>query len=48
MKWLPSKVNGADLFTKNLDGPVFEQFAQVYVGFDAYANDHLSQEGVGS
>ena len=42
VKWLPGKDNNADMFTKNLDGPAFERFAQVYVGNDEYAPEHLS------
>ncbi len=34
VRWLPGKDNDADSFTKSPDGPTFEQFAQVYVGFD--------------
>ena len=48
VKWLPGNDNDADMFTKNLDGPSFEQFSQVYVGFDYYAPDPSSREGVGS
>ncbi len=48
MKWLPGKDNDADMFTKNLDGPAFERFAQVDVGVDEYAPDPSSREGVGS
>ena len=48
MKWLPVKDNDADLFTKNLNGPAFERFAQIYVGVDDYSPDLLGQEGVGS
>ena len=45
-KSLPDKDNDTDLFTKNLVGPVFEKFSQVYVGVDAYAPDSSSWEGV--
>ena len=45
--WLPGKDNNADMFTKNIDGLVFEQFAQVYVGNDEYASDPSSGEGSG-
>ncbi len=48
VKWLPGKDNNTGLFTKNLEGPVFEQFSQVCVGVDVYVPDPLSQEGVGS
>ncbi len=43
VKCLPGKENNADMFTKNLDGPAFEQFAQVYVDNDEYLPDPLSQ-----
>ena len=48
VKWLPGKDNNADMFTKNLDGPVFERFAKVYFGNDEYTPEPLSREGVGS
>ncbi len=48
VKWLPGKDIDAYLFTKNLDGPAFERFSQVYVGNDEYAPEPLSREGVGS
>ncbi len=48
VKWLPGKDNDADMFTKNLDGPAFERFAQVYVSVDDYAPDPSSWESVGN
>ncbi len=48
VKWLPGKDSNTGMFTKNLDGPAFEQFAQVYGDVDAYAPDPLSQEGIKS
>ncbi len=48
MVWIPCKDNDADLFTKNLDGPAIEWFAQDYEGVDAYALDPLNWEGVDS
>ncbi len=44
---LPGKDNDADLFTKTLDSPDFEKFAQVYVGLDKYEPDTWSQEDFG-
>ena len=32
--WMPGKDNDADMFTKNLRGPLFHRFAQVFVGKD--------------
>jgi hypothetical protein len=37
--WIPTDKNSADLFTKNLQGPVFEKHAREYVGNDEYMND---------
>ena len=34
--WMPGKDNDADMFTKNLGGPLFRRFAQVFVGKDKY------------
>ncbi len=48
VKWLLGKDIDTELFTKNLDSPAFEKFAQVYVRVDVYAPDPLSWEGVGS
>ena len=33
---IPVETNDADMFTKNLDGPLFKKFAKVYVGKDEY------------
>lgn len=37
VQWIPGDKNDADLFTKNLEGPKYEKFAQVYVGEDEYS-----------
>ena len=34
--WMPGCDNNADMFTKNLGGPLFRRFAQVFVGEDKY------------
>ena len=34
--WKPGCDNDADMFTKNLGGPLFHHFAQVFVGEDKY------------
>lgn len=34
--WMPGSDNDADMFTKNLGGPLFRRFAQVFVGKDKY------------
>ena len=34
--WVAGCDNDADIFTKNLDGPLFEQFSLVFVGVDKY------------
>ena len=39
MKWISGKENDSDMLTKNLDGPLFEKFASVYVGKDEYTPD---------
>ena len=36
VEWIPTDTNDSDLFTKNLDGPLFKKFAKVYVGEDEY------------
>ena len=36
VKWIPGTKNVADLFTKNLSGPQFEEFAKVFVKEDEY------------
>ena len=36
VKWIAGVDNNSDMFTKNLNGPLFEWFAQVYVGEDDY------------
>ena len=37
VKWITGSENDNDMFTKNLDGPLFEKFASVYVGKDEYS-----------
>ena len=39
MKWISGKENDIDMFTKKLDGPLFEKFVSVYVGQDEYTQD---------
>ena len=36
VKWVAGSENDSDMFTKNLDGPLFERFASVYLGKDEY------------
>ena len=36
VKWIPGAKNVADLFTKNLSGPQFEEFAKVFIKEDEY------------
>lgn len=38
VRWISNATNDADLFTKNLPGPMFTKFAKVYVGEDEYAD----------
>jgi hypothetical protein len=52
--WIATEDNSADLFTKNLAGPIFEKHTAVYCGVDEYmkkqydvSNDSQG-EGVGS
>ena len=42
--WVVGCDNDADIFTKNLDGPLFERFAQVFVGVDEYTPENLIPE----
>jgi hypothetical protein len=32
IKWIAGAVNEADIFTKNLDGPTFQQYIRVFTG----------------
>jgi hypothetical protein len=32
IKWIASAVNETDIFTKNLDGPTFQQYTRVFTG----------------
>ena len=32
IKWIAGAVNEADIFTKNLDGPIFQGFTRVFKG----------------
>jgi hypothetical protein len=32
IKWIASAINEADIFTKNLDGPTFQQYTRVFTG----------------
>ena len=36
VKWIPGPLNEADLFTKNLPGPMFEEFSRALIGEDEY------------
>ena len=46
MEWIPTTENSTDLFTKNLQGPLFEKHASVYVS-DMLSMDS-QREGVGT
>ena len=37
--WIPTKDNSADMFTKNLAGPIFHKHLVAYCGEDAYGCD---------
>ena len=32
VKWIPGSVNEADIFTKNIDGPIFKRYADLLLG----------------
>ena len=32
VKWIPGSENEADIFTKNLDGPLFKHYAELLLG----------------
>ena len=34
--WISGEENGADLYTKNLFGPLFEKYYETYFGKDEY------------
>jgi hypothetical protein len=40
--WIPTKDNSADVFTKNLSGPLFEKHIRTYVGFDQHMQHELA------
>ena len=48
-KWIPGSEMSADLFTKNLDRPLFEKHTKAYCGEDEYMRKGISQvrESVG-
>ena len=37
VQWIPGVTNDADIFTKNLEGPLFSKFVRMYVGDDEYS-----------
>jgi len=45
VEWIPAEENSSDMFTKNLQGPLFEKHASVYVS-DMLSTDS-QREGVG-
>jgi hypothetical protein len=45
LKWIATKENSADLFTKNLPGPAFAKHTAVYCGEDEYSSNSQG-EGV--
>ena len=49
LEWQPSEENAADMFTKNLGGPLFNKHVGVYVGQDEYVTkyDHEESQGKG-
>ncbi len=32
LRWIPGSTNNADMFTKNLDGPLFKEYAEMLLG----------------
>jgi hypothetical protein len=46
VEWIPTDMNSADLFTKNLAGPAFEKHVSVYCGIDEYM-EHVDSQGEG-
>ena len=39
VKWISGDNNSADLFTKNLQGPLFEKHVRTYCGEDEYMRE---------
>jgi hypothetical protein len=39
LDWIPGDENASDLFTKNLQGPLFKKHATTFVGEDEYSNN---------
>ena len=50
IKWVPGPKNDADMHTKNVPNPLFENFGTVYFGKDEYfvESDTPERQGVGS
>jgi hypothetical protein len=38
VKWIPGSENEADIFTKNLDGPLFKRYAELILGEGAISS----------
>ena len=36
VKWIPGPLNEADIFTKNMPGPMYENFRMTLTGKDEY------------
>jgi hypothetical protein len=45
VKWIATEDNSADLFTKNLSGPIFEKHVAVYCGYDEYMDSQGEGDG---
>ena len=46
IQWIPTSENNADLFTKNLARPIFEEHVKTYCGEDEYMARDSQGEGV--
>jgi hypothetical protein len=46
VEWIPGSENNADMFTKNLDGPLFKKYAEQLLGEGALNRDTPSKGGV--
>ncbi len=46
VEWIPGSENNVDIFTKNLDGPLFKKYAEQLLGEGVLNRDTPSKGGV--
>ncbi len=45
IRWIKGSENDADAFTKNLEGPAFENCIRTLVGLDVHMKSYTSEQG---